>query len=130
MSDVGLQFSGSAQSSGIAQTDQTKAVSALPPSPRLVSAAHEFEAAMMKELMAPLTPGHDLSGGDEDRDSSSALDSFAGEALGKAISEHGGFGIAKAILHQLSTGSNHSGKTAVPLSSNGTPSNSPSKLLQ
>ncbi len=28
-------------------------------SPTLVSAAHEFEAAMMKELMAPLEQGHD-----------------------------------------------------------------------
>lgn len=90
------------------------------PSPRLVSAAHEFEAQMMKELMAPLEPGHDLLGGGEDEGSSSALSSFAGEALGKAISEHGGLGIAKSILHQLAAKSNHSGNASVPAILNGT----------
>ena len=83
---------------------------AVTPQPRLVKAAHEFEAAMMKELMAPLEPGHDAVDGEDS--SFSALGSFAGEALGKAISEHGGFGIAKSIIHQL-TG-NHSGNTTVP----------------
>jgi hypothetical protein len=77
------------------------------PPPRLVSAAHEFEADLMKELMTPLEPGHDPLGGDQE-DSSSALSSFAGEALGKALSEHGGLGIAKSILHQLSSEGNRS----------------------
>jgi len=92
-------------------------------SPRLVHAAHEFEAAMMKELLAPLETGKDgLTGEDEDDSgSSSALGSFASEALGKAISEHGGFGIATGILKELAgtvshaeTGT-HSGTAAVPL---------------
>jgi len=95
--------------------------SATAPSPKLVSAAHEFEAAMMKELMAPLQ-----SGDEDDEGSSSALGSFAGEALGKAISEHGGFGIAKSILQQLST-ENHSGKKNVPKNSNGNTANVPFK---
>ncbi len=84
-----------------------------PLSPKLVSAAHEFEASMMKELMEPLQAGHDSLDGSEDG-SSSALSSFAGEALGKAISEHGGLGIATSILHQLSAGGNHSGSASVP----------------
>lgn len=83
------------------------------PQPRLVKAAHEFEAAMMKELMDPLLPGHDpLMSDAEGRGSGSALSSFAGEALGKALSERGGFGIATRIIHQL-TG-NHSGNAPVP----------------
>jgi hypothetical protein len=83
---------------------------------------------MMKELMAPLEQGHALPGGDEDEEGSgSALGSFAGEALGKAISEHGGFGIAKSILHQLTARSNHSGKPFVPSNLNGTATNSPYK---
>jgi Rod binding domain-containing protein len=93
------------------------------PSPRLVEAAHEFEAAMMKELMAPLVPGHGLAGDDEEAGSSSALGDFAGEALGKAISESGGFGIAKSIIRQLShqrgAAGNHSGNSPVPAISNG-----------
>lgn len=82
--------------------------------PRLVKAAHEFEAAMMKELMAPLTSGKDLLGNGDDQGSSSALTSFAQEALGKALSEHGGFGIATSIIHQLSANGNHSGNSPVP----------------
>ena len=94
------------------------------PSPKLVNAAHEFEASMMKELMAPLAPGHDGLEGDEDSGNfDAALMSFAGEALGKAISEHGGFGIANRILQQLSAVGNHSGKPVVPRHKNGTTPN-------
>ncbi|WP_263352131.1 hypothetical protein [Acidicapsa acidisoli] len=96
-------------------------------SPKLVSAAHEFEASMMKELMAPLQSGDALTGGDgDDEGSSSALGSFAGEALGKAISEHGGFGIATSILHQFAT-RNHSGNRNVAGSPNGNAPNVPFK---
>jgi Rod binding domain-containing protein len=99
---------------GVSQPAASSATSPTP-QPRLVKAAHEFEAAMMKELMAPLEPGHDSLDGGEDEDGSvSALGSFAGEALGKAISEHGGFGIAKSIIHQLTAISNHSGNAPVP----------------
>lgn len=96
-------------------------------SPKLVSTAHEFEAAMMKELMAPLEQGHDPLGGEDEEGSSSAISSFAGEALGKAISEHGGLGIAKSILRQLAAESNHSGNTTGSKNLNETPSNSPRK---
>jgi Rod binding domain-containing protein len=99
-----------------------------PSSPRLVSAAHEFEASMMRELLTPMTSGHSgLGDADDDNGSSSALTSFAGEALGKAISEHGGFGIATSILHQLSSRGNHSGNPVVPVGKNGTTPNSPLK---
>jgi Rod binding domain-containing protein len=100
-----------------AATQATAAAAASPavPQPRLVRAAHEFEAAMMKELMAPLQSGHDILGGDsDDEGSSTALSSFASDALGKAVSEHGGFGIAKSIIHQLTPTSNHFGKSLVP----------------
>jgi Rod binding domain-containing protein len=84
----------------------------LPPQPRLVKAAHEFEAQMMKELLEPLHRSSSLLGSDEDDDSgdssggisgsSGALGEFASEALGKALSEGGGFGIATGIVKQLS----------------------------
>jgi Rod binding domain-containing protein len=66
------------------------------PQPRLVRAAHEFEAQMMKELMKPMTQA-------------SSLGEFASEALGRALSERGGFGIATSIVKDLS----HSGNKAV-----------------
>jgi Rod binding domain-containing protein len=79
------------------------------PQPRLVRAAHEFEAQMMKELMKPMTRADSLTGSEEDSDSDSgsngALGEFASEALGRALSEGGGFGIATQIVKDLS----HSG---------------------
>ncbi len=85
------------------------------PEPRLLKAAHEFEASMMQELLAPLEPGQS-SWGDEEggSGSTSALGSYAAEALGKALSEHGGIGIATSILHRLSAAGNHSGNSPVP----------------
>jgi len=75
--------------------------------PRLVRAAHEFEAQMMEELLKPLESGGSLLGDDEDSSSSAGgvLGQFATEALGKALSEHGGLGIANRVIAQLS----HSG---------------------
>jgi Rod binding domain-containing protein len=67
--------------------------------PRLVRAAHEFEAQMMKELLKPLAEhGED---GDE-TGSGGALSEFAGEALGQSLSGAGGFGIGNRILASLS----------------------------
>jgi len=98
------------------------------PSPKLVKAAHEFEGAMMKEFLSQLEPGHDSRDSDEDgQGSNAALGSFAGEALGKALSERGGFGIADHILHQLAPKSNHSGNSPVPGFPPLYPPNSPSK---
>jgi Rod binding domain-containing protein len=75
--------------------------------PRLVNAAHEFEAQMMKELMKPLTKGAapgDAEDDDEDSGfgSAGALGDFASEAMARALSEQGGFGIAEKIIGQLS----------------------------
>jgi Rod binding domain-containing protein len=75
------------------------------PSPRLVSAAHEFEGQMLKELLKPMTESDGLGGSDPD---SEILSEFGSEALGKALSEQGGFGIAKQIIAQFS----HSGNQA------------------
>jgi Rod binding domain-containing protein len=81
-------------------------------SPKLVHAAHEFEAQMMKELLAPMTGGDPLFGDADDASDSGlalgsgsgsggALAGFASEALGQALSERGGFGIADRIIRQL-----------------------------
>ena len=92
----------------ITATAGTEGASA--PQPRLVRAAHEFEAQMMKELMKPLHPSSSLTGSDDDAGpdtgSSGALGEFASEALGQALSQRGGFGIADRIVRDLS----HSGK--------------------
>jgi len=80
--------------------------------PKLVAAAHQFEASLMAELLKPLNSGgafgdDDASGGSggalSDLTSSAdgsggALMSFGSEALAKAISEKGGLGIARRVL--------------------------------
>jgi len=79
------------------------------PSPRLVRAAHEFEAQMMNELLKPMTGEDSLTGDDESQDSGlvsgsgsdGTLADFASEALGQALSNRGGFGIADKIIREL-----------------------------
>jgi Rod binding domain-containing protein len=87
------------------------AVSHGTPQPRLVRAAREFEARMMKELLKPMTGSDALSGeeGDHGAGSEGALGEYASEALGRSLSEHGGFGIANRIVADLS----HSGNKSV-----------------
>jgi Rod binding domain-containing protein len=73
------------------------------PQPRLVHAAHEFEAQMMQELLKPMTQGDGLDGEDDSASGSSGvLGEFASEALGRGLSERGGFGIATGIVRELS----------------------------
>jgi len=74
---------------------------------RLVSAAHQFEASMMNELMKPLMENSLF--GDEDASAlvgpgsggSNALMGFASEAFARSLSDHGGLGIASQIIARL-----------------------------
>jgi Rod binding domain-containing protein len=103
------------------------------PQPRLVRAAHEFEGMMMKELLKPMT-GSDgesdsMTGGDG-AGSMGVLGDFATEALGQALSQRGGMGIANSILHSLShsgtsgAGDAHGGKVTGKITSDTVMSNS------
>lgn len=91
--------------------------------PRLVTAAHQFEAAMMQEILGPLTREMQGMGGlssdaedgvtdDGDGGPNQALTSFASEALGEALSERGGFGIASSVLKKLSHVAHKSASTS------------------
>ena len=99
-----------ATTSGVADQSATAT-----PQPRLVHAAHEFEAQMMQELLKPMTRTNGLDGEDDDSATGSggALGQFASEALGRALSERGGFGIANSIIGQLSHAGNKSVTTEV-----------------
>jgi Rod binding domain-containing protein len=80
------------------------------PSPRLVRAAHEFEAQLMKELLQPMTESGSLTADDDGNGSGGAgtLGEFASESLAGALSTSGGFGIANRILGEVS----HSGNSS------------------
>jgi len=102
---------------GLSATGGATASSGSADNPRLKSAAHEFEASLMQEFLKPLqhdplfsdqdaaTGSDDGLSSDADQDSGSggALLSFASEAMAKAISERGGFGIATKILDHFRT---------------------------
>jgi Rod binding domain-containing protein len=94
----------------LATAIHSSAAAAAAPQLRLVKAAHEFEGQMMKELLKPMTAKDAMLGGDDDSDAGSggALGEFASEALGRALSDGGGFGIANQIVRDLSA-SNHKG---------------------
>ena len=68
--------------------------------PRLKPAAHEFEACLMKEFLKPLEKDALFDDG-KDGSSDSPLMSFGSEALARAISDRGGFGIATKIIEQM-----------------------------
>ena len=75
------------------------------PNPRLVHAARQFEAMMMKELLAPMSR---TSLEDNDYEGTPILGVFASESLAAALSAAGGLGIAERIVHSLS----HSGNSS------------------
>jgi Rod binding domain-containing protein len=95
---------------------EAAAQSSTAPSPKLLRAAHEFEGQMMKELLKPMTGTDPLFGDDAEAEgdgslnagagSGGALGEFAAEALGRALSERGGFGIANQIVRELSRSGN------------------------
>ncbi len=104
---------------GIAGTTATTAATGQAvPQPRLVRAAQEFEAQMMKELLKPMTSDSALTGEDADSEAGSggALCEFASESLGRALSAGGGFGIAHRLIADLSHSGNRS--TTAPVTGN------------
>jgi flagellar protein FlgJ len=70
---------------------------------KLTDAAQQFEATMLQELLKPMQHGQSSSGRDEESDDSSTdtISSFGTEAVAKAVSKGGGFGIAKQIVSKV-----------------------------
>ena len=70
---------------------------------KLVDAAQQFEATMLQELLKPLQHGQSSWEGGESSDdtASDTISSFGTEAIAKAISRGGGFGIAKQIVSKV-----------------------------
>ena len=89
------------------------------PSPRLVNAAHEFEAALVAELLKPMQQDPVFSdNGDDagDAGSQGSLRSFGTEAIARSISDHGGLGIARVVLERLATADQTGDAAGKPMS--------------
>ena len=84
-------------------TSQTKASMEEQKQAKLADAAQQFEATMLQELLKPMEHGQDSWGGEEKSDDSTfdTISSFGTEAIAKAFSKKGGFGIAKQIISKV-----------------------------
>ena len=85
-------------------SSQPTIASAGPKQAKLVDAAQQFEASMLQELLKPMQHGRDSWGGEEKSDDSGSdtISSLGTEAIAKAISKGGGFGIARQIVSKVS----------------------------
>lgn len=83
---------------------------------KLVDAAQQFEATMLQELLKPMQHGQDSWGGEVKGDDSATdtISSFGTEAIAKAISKGGGFGIAKQIVSKVTLEHQRNTKRALP----------------
>jgi Rod binding domain-containing protein len=79
-----------------------------PGTAKLVSAAREFEAMMLDELLKPLHFGTGVGATGEDGAADEAADGAAAtiegmstEALAQSMAAHGGFGIASRIVGEV-----------------------------
>jgi Rod binding domain-containing protein len=80
--------------------------------PRLKQAAREFEAQMMKELLAPMNHRSALFE-DGDSEETGVMGEFASESLAGALSARGGLGIANQVVQALSRSGHSPGTTPV-----------------
>jgi len=67
---------------------------------RLVNASQDFEAMMLNEMLKPLHFGAGVEDGGEESPggASETISSMGTDALGKALAAHGGMGIARKIV--------------------------------
>lgn len=69
---------------------------------KLTDGAHQFEAMMLEEMLKPLKFGGGLDASGDSADSAGdTIQGYGTEALAKAISDGGGFGLAKQIVAQV-----------------------------
>jgi flagellar protein FlgJ len=90
-------------------SSQPTVASAGPKQAKLVDAAQQFEATMLQELLKPMQHGQDSWGGEQKSDDSGSdtISSLGTEAIAKAISKGGGFGIAKQIVSKVTLEHQH-----------------------
>ena len=86
--------------SSIAGTAAAPASSNATPSPKLVKAAHEFEAILLQSWLEKMNQSFVGEGGSLDP-GHDTMSSLGTQAIAQAMSARGGIGIASVILRQL-----------------------------
>ncbi|MCU1250935.1 MAG: flagellar protein FlgJ-like protein [Edaphobacter sp.] len=88
---------------GADTTSQPPATAEVQRQAKLVDSAQQFEATMLQELLKPMQHGQSSWGGEEKNDdtASDTISSFGTESIANAISQGGGFGIAKQIVSKV-----------------------------
>jgi Rod binding domain-containing protein len=76
---------------------------------KLVNAAQEFEAMMLNEMLKPLHFGSGVEDGSEESAGGAAetIRGMGTDALGKALASHGGLGIARKIVADVTKERDH-----------------------
>jgi peptidoglycan hydrolase FlgJ len=78
---------------------------------KLADAAQQFEASMLQELLKPMHGEPDSWGDTDEKDTASdTISGFGTEAMAKAISKGGGFGIATRVISQVNHEHDHFAK--------------------
>jgi Rod binding domain-containing protein len=72
-------------------------------SAKVADAAQQFEAMMLNELLKPLQFGASVDEGGEEGSGGAAgtIRGLATDALGKALAEHGGVGVARKVEQEM-----------------------------
>jgi peptidoglycan hydrolase FlgJ len=101
-----MQVQGQVQNAGVLRSAQNDVNSGGDErrTAKLASGAHEFEAMMLQQMLKGLKFGQapgDGADGEEASGANGTLQSYGTEALAKAISGQGGFGIARKIIQQV-----------------------------
>ena len=80
---------------------------------KLVGAAQEFEAMMLGEMLKPLHfgAGVDEAGDEGQGGAADTIRGLATDALGKSLAAHGGVGIARKIITEVSA--EHEARTKI-----------------
>jgi Rod binding domain-containing protein len=92
--------------SAIAQANVQPAEATVAPSPKLVKAAHEFEALLLQNWLEKMN--HSFPGDNSSLDAAhDTVSSLGTQAIATALAARGGVGIAKMILRQLAAKGPH-----------------------
>jgi Rod binding domain-containing protein len=88
-------------------TAQAAATGKAQPSEKLRKAAGDFETLLLSSLLEPLASGWSEAPGEAEEKEGNTYGYLASQAIGQALSAHGGLGIARMLLQKMSLNEGH-----------------------